>query len=944
MPACTRAGCLHVVVTFVWQVLNLLVMRKHNDKTAAECVKSNLLTTFPCAQFVAARRRACNEEVIGKRHQRRYVDKRTKHVVSDGDLAQMYGYRGTAAEVHTLSGYEWVIDYEIQRVHYPMSTRRDFDQRNIETRCCAHHASLTAQGKAKLTRGYKGDKTMRPGVDYKIPDGWDKGIIQRTKEFWVAFPKGCIYRDEYVMVKRRCPVVPRFEGPALSYDGSLNDHAEHMSAYFRPWTLTREDANEDVPHVTDLRGPGRWRVSWKKWVEGGVLSDRLARYVTNFQAVHSLREQDDSSVDNHGRRDTPLTMTGEQLNTALVTEVRRGCTRDNNTPSESVLTSFERVRAMYGAMTTAGCTVKKHKHTFHAPDDVAAILKAARASQRKDIAKNATHEAASKEDGCVVQLQRRSVPEVVTNWRNEMYEQTLDNAAQREVVDMIATRVLAEVDDLHTGEASDPLCCLVCGGPGVGKSFVTTSARQLFESLGWVAGLQYQFGAFQAVVADQVQGDTLHHTFGINEFSNQDNMSMHERQSKARNLSQMRWLFIDEISQVNAELLAKCDKAARNLVQDATLYKHKNGEGRRWGGLNVVYVGDFRQLPPPALTPLADIPNEVLGWSLSTNSKAQHGLNLLWDPTNRVIELTKQVRCHDAWWHEVVQECRRGALSDNNHAFLHNNATSVVGSYLEAARGPDPSICKSTACNELCLSGTTWSSIQAHECTACKTERARRNRVIMSTDDVRYNSSQFKQEIMIVANNDLKFDACKRRAAQFARDTHQRVLWAPADDQAMHDDLIRRPTLQDEKISWLQRHDKECGGLYGLLPLVRGMRVACTTHLDRSDKALLRGRSGTLVGWKLDPRDDRPAAACKGDYQLQFPPIAVFVQFYEKKLGRKKRVPAKWTLDGLPQVSHHYPGFPKSNYSIDTRTRNYDIEYTCAGCLCDSTQSRKLVP
>ena len=129
-----------------------------------------------------------------------------------------------------------------------------------------------------------------------------------------------------------------------------------------------------------------------------------------------------------------------------------------------------------------------------------------------------------------------------------------------------------------------------------------------------------------------------------------------------------------------------------------------------------------------------------------------------------------------------------------------------------------------------------------------------------------------------------------------------------ADDQAMHDALIRHPTLQDEKISWLQRHDKECGGLYGLLPLVRGMRVACTTHLDRSEKALLRGRSGTLVGWKLDPRDDRPAAACKGDYQLQFPPIAVFVQFYEKKLKKKKRVPAKWTLDGLPQVSHHYPG------------------------------------
>jgi len=32
-----------------------------------------------------------------------------------------------------------------------------------------------------------------------------------------------------VLLRRRCPAVPRFDGPALLRDGSLNDHAEHVN-------------------------------------------------------------------------------------------------------------------------------------------------------------------------------------------------------------------------------------------------------------------------------------------------------------------------------------------------------------------------------------------------------------------------------------------------------------------------------------------------------------------------------------------------------------------------------------------------------------------------------------------------------------------------------------------------------------------------------------------
>ena len=57
-----------------------------------------------------------------------------------------------------------------------------------------------------------------------------------------------------------------------------------------------------------------------------------------------------------------------------------------------------------------------------------------------------------------------------------------------------------------------------------------------------------------------------------------------------------------------------------------------------------------------------------------------------------------------------------------------------------------------------------------------------------------------------------------------------------------------KPNLTAEKLQWLQRHDKECGGLYGVLPLCVGMPVRATDHLDRK-RGILKGTKGLVVGW-----------------------------------------------------------------------------------------------
>ncbi len=62
-----------------------------------------------------------------------------------------------------------------------------------------------------------------------------------------------------------------------------------------------------------------------------------------------------------------------------------------------------------------------------------------------------------------------------------------------------------------------------------------------------------------------------------------------------------------------------------------------------------------------------------------------------------------------------------------------------------------------------------------------------------------------------------------------------------------------------EKLSWLQRHDKESGDLYGILPLIHGMPVALTDHIDRNpEKQLLRGKIGYVHSWVLHA-EEKPA-------------------------------------------------------------------------------------
>ena len=90
-------------------------------------------------------------------------------------------------------------------------------------------------------------------------------------------------------------------------------------------------------------------------------------------------------------------------------------------------------------------------------------------------------------------------------------------AAQLEMLRVVCQRMcdeLAEGADEH--RRSDPLMWLLHGLPGTGKSEVLMMVKELFQEVcGWQMGFEYQMVALQAVMAQLLGGDTIHHASGM---------------------------------------------------------------------------------------------------------------------------------------------------------------------------------------------------------------------------------------------------------------------------------------------------------------------------------------------------------------------------------------------------------------------------------------------
>ena len=114
-------------------------------------------------------------------------------------------------------------------------------------------------------------------------------------------------------------------------------------------------------------------------------------------------------------------------------------------------------------------------------------------------------------------------------------------------------------------------------------------------------------------------------------------------------------------------------------------------------------------------------------------------------------------------------------------------------------------------------------------------------------DDSRFRNHAFLDAVAVFSNNDVKYHANKKRAQLYAASRNDGIPYCPAKDKPFAEALRERPDLLAQKLSWLQRHDRESGDLYGVLQKAKGTPVAKTTHINKSRRGLvIRGRDAYI--------------------------------------------------------------------------------------------------
>ena len=174
---------------------------------------------------------------------------------------------------------------------------------------------------------------------------------------------------------------------------------------------------------------------------------------------------------------------------------------------------------------------------------------------------------------------------------------------------------------------------------------------------------------------------------------------------------------------------------------------------------------------------------------------------------------------------DFLQECRQRKLTADSYAFICGAETTVPGSWLK-----DGPVCGNARCSALKdrwaaekmeLTCRDWEQRSRDECVKCRRERKRRNRLASGPADDRFALNLFHRAPCIVPNNDIKNDVAKQRSLCFASRSGavaRGISFAIADDRPTLSTLQEDPAISRRKKEWVQRHDRECGGLYGVVP------------------------------------------------------------------------------------------------------------------------------
>ena len=206
------------------------------------------------------------------------------------------------------------------------------------------------------------------------------------------------------------------------------------------------------------------------------------------------------------------------------------------------------------------------------------------------------------------------------------------------------------------------------GEPGSGKTYLVN------QYVAWLRkhSIAPTITASTGIAATHIGGMTIHSwsSIGIRtEFTKQDMRRIEDNRRVARRITNAHILIIDEISMLSARTFGMVDAVCRAV----------RGSQKSFGGLQVVLVGDFFQLPP--VVRRDDEPDARLGFGneagdataqFAYSSKAWANIN----PT--ICYLSEQHRQEDVTFLEILRAFRSGSLTESHMECLSKRRVHMI--------------------------------------------------------------------------------------------------------------------------------------------------------------------------------------------------------------------------------------------------------------------------
>ena len=205
------------------------------------------------------------------------------------------------------------------------------------------------------------------------------------------------------------------------------------------------------------------------------------------------------------------------------------------------------------------------------------------------------------------------------------------------------------------------------GEPGSGKTYAVNSYVKYLRE----RSIQPSVTASTGIAATHINGVTIHSWsgIGIKRFLSEydlDRITQNRRVfNRVRGASV---LIIDEISMLSKDTFAMVDAVCRKI----------RGDARPLGGLQVVAVGDFFQLPPVhQRTPRETDAGEL--FAINLNLAEFTFFSPVWDALNFLTcYLSEQYRQDDAVFLGMLSAIRRGDVSDAHRKLFMSKNTSTA--------------------------------------------------------------------------------------------------------------------------------------------------------------------------------------------------------------------------------------------------------------------------